>query len=312
MGTALSFSKITPDDVVKTYNEWKNVVHVQSLVSFDDGRILIASNMGLIFLRDGRPELLLSDSDGLNNRYILSMIERDYGAVLAASDGDGIYIIKNDKVAGHIGAEEGLETAVILRIVPCKGGYLYVSSNGLYYDEGGKVRRVKNFPYSNNYDILISDSGSCYITSSAGLFIVSEEKLIEDKQYACTLLNESWGLNTTFTANSWNIMEGGYLCLCCTDGVRMISADNYGTDGGVYQMHLKSIEADGKALDQTDGKWVIPSKTRRIVLNISVNNFSLSNPRIHYYLDGSKDDGITCYQNEITPLAFTNLAYGKK
>ena len=122
----------------------------RSVTELSYGRILIASNMGLTFLRDGRPELLLSDSDGLNNRYILSMIERDDGAVLAASDGDGICIIKNDKVAGHIGAEEGLETAVILRIVPCKGGYLYVSSNGLYYDEGGKVRRVKNFPYSNN------------------------------------------------------------------------------------------------------------------------------------------------------------------
>ena len=214
-----------PECISSKYEELSGM-KFRSVTELSDGRILIASNMGLTFLRDGRPELLLSDSDGLNNRYILSMIERDDGAVLAASDGDGIYIIKNDKVAGHIGAEEGLETAVILRIVPCKGGYLYVSSNGLYYDEGGKVRRLKNFPYSNNYDILISDSGSCYITSSAGLFIVSEEKLIEDKQYACTLLNESWGLNTTFTANSWNIMDGGYLCLCCTDGVRMISADN--------------------------------------------------------------------------------------
>lgn len=283
----------------------------RSVTELSDGRILIASNMGLTFLRDGKPELSLSDSDGLENRYILSMIEREDGSVLAASDGDGIYIIKNDKVAGHIGVEEGLESAVILRIVPCKGGYLYVSSNGLFYDEGGKVRRLKNFPYSNNYDILISDSGNCYITSSAGLFIVSEEKLIEDEEYSCTLLNENWGLNTTFTANSWNIMEKGYLCLCCTDGIRMISAENYAADRGEYQLHLKSIEADGKSLDQSDGKWVIPSETRRIVLNISVNNFSLSNPRIHYYLEGSKDDGITCYQSEITPLAFTNLAYGE-
>lgn len=283
----------------------------RSVSELSDERILVASNMGLTFLHDGKPELSLSDSDGLNNRYILSMAQRDDGAVLAASDGDGIYIIKNDKVAGHIGVEEGLETAVILRIVPCTGGYLYVTSNGLFYDEGGKVRRLKNFPYSNNYDILISENRNCYITSSAGLFIVSEEKLIEDKEYSCTLLNESWGLNTTFTANSWNVMEGGYLCLCCTDGVRMISAENYGTESSDYQLHLKSIEADGTALEQTDGKWVIPSETRRIVLNIAVNNFSLSNPRIHYYLEGSKDDGITCYQNEITPLTFTNLSYGE-
>ncbi|MBR6101883.1 MAG: hypothetical protein IKP95_05610 [Ruminococcus sp.] len=99
----------------------------------------------------------------------------------AASDGDGIYIIKNDKVAGHIGVEEGLETAVILRVVTCTGGYLYVTSNGMFFDSGrGKVRRLRNFPYSNCYDIIISENKNCYITSSAGLFIVSEEKLIED------------------------------------------------------------------------------------------------------------------------------------
>ena len=34
------------------------------------------------------------------------MLEREDGTILATSDGDGIYIIKNDKVVGHIGAEE--------------------------------------------------------------------------------------------------------------------------------------------------------------------------------------------------------------
>ena len=283
----------------------------RAVTELSDGRILVATNMGLTFLRDGKPELSLSDGDGLNNHYILSMLERDDGTILAASDGDGIYMIRNDKVAGHIGAEEGLETAVILRVLKCTGGYLYVTSNGLFFDSGRKVRRLENFPYSNNYDILISEDRNCYITSSAGLFIVPESKLLEDGEYACTLLNDSWGLNTTFTANSWNIMEDGYLYLCCTDGVRMISAENYGTAGTVFQMHLKAVEADGKSLASEGGKWVIPSETRRILLHVAVNNFSLSNPRIHYYLDGAEDDGITCYQNEITPLSYTNLPYGK-
>ena len=58
VGTALSFSKITPDDVVKTYNEWKNVVHVQSLVSFDDGVIVGVTNGGTLFLE--KNDLLIS------------------------------------------------------------------------------------------------------------------------------------------------------------------------------------------------------------------------------------------------------------
>ena len=283
----------------------------RSVIELSDGRILAATNTGMTFLENGTSTLSLSDSDGLNNHYILSMLEREDGAVLAASDGDGIYIIKNDKVAGHIGAEEGLDTAVVLRIVKCTGGYLYVTSNGIFYDSGENVRRLKNFPYTNNYDIMISENGNCYITSSAGLFIVSEEKLLEDGEYSCTLLNDSWGLNTTFTANSWNIMENGMLYLCCTDGLREISAEDHSRANTDYQLHLEFIEADGTVFSGEDGKWVIPSETRRILINIAVNNFSLSNPRIHYFLDGTDDNGITCYQNEITPLSYTNLSYGK-
>ncbi len=298
-------------DCISDENEALSSMKFRSVTELSDGRILVATNMGLTFLRDGKPELSLSDADGLNNHYILSMLEREDGTILAASDGDGIYIIKNNKVAGHIGTEEGLDAAVILRIVKCTGGCLYVTSNALYYDNGSEIRKLHNFPYSNNYDILISDSGSCYITSSAGLFIVPEDKLLEDGEYSCTLLNDSWGLKTAFTANSWNVLEDGSLYLCCTDGVRVIDSENYGTLVSNYQLHLKYAEADGKLASFENGKWVIPSETRRVLLHIAVNNFSMTNPRVHYYLEGSEDDGITCYQNEITPLSFTNLPYGE-
>ena len=44
---------------------------------------------------------------------------------------------------------------------------------------------------------------------------------------------------------------------------------------------------------------------------MAVNNFTLTNPLVHYYLEGTGDPGVTCYQDEITPLSFTNLPYGK-
>jgi len=91
----------------------------------------------------------------------------------------------------------------------------------------------------------------------------------------------------------------------------MLDTGNYGTQDTNYQMHLKSVKVDGKELAATDGKWVIPSGATRIILNIAVNNLSQSNPKVHYYLKGSKDEGITCYQNEITSLTFTDLPHGK-
>ncbi|MBR5057361.1 MAG: diguanylate cyclase [Clostridiales bacterium] len=283
---------------------------IRSCIELSDGRILVASNTGLSFIQDDKVVATLGEKDGLNNQFILSMIERDDGSILASSDGDGIYIIKNDRVVGHISEAEGLMSSVILRIVKGTSGYFYVSSSAIYFDDGNEIRMLKNFPYSNNYDILISDDGICWITSSAGMFVVDEKTMIEDGEYTCTLLNKNWGMNTSFTANSWNLINNGTLYLCCTDGVRSLSMSKYSLTNTDYQIHLDSIQAGEELIHEKNGTYIIPAINGRISFNLSVNNFTLTNPKIHYYLDGAEDEGITCRQNEILPLEYTNLAYG--
>ena len=283
----------------------------RSVMELSDGRIIVASNMGLTFIKDGQPVKDLGEKDGLNNRYILSMVEREDGSILAGSDGDGIYIIKNDIVSGHIGKAEGLDTAVVLRIVKCtNGGYLYITSNALYYDDGSSIRRLENFPYTNNYDIKISDDGMCWITSSAGLYIVRESVMLADGKYKCTLLDSNWGLKTSFVANSWNEQDGKDIYLCCTDGVRRITTDNYDSGITTYRPQIKSVKVGDEEVKTKGNKYVIPATIDRIEFNISINNYSLSNPLVHYYLEGAADSGITCLQSEIIPLSYTNLPYG--
>lgn len=274
-----------------------------------DGSIVASTNKGLVFIKDDKVTAALNEKNGLNNQVILSIAQRDDGTILAGSDGDGIYVIKNNSVIGRIGKNEGLDTLVVLRIVKCSKGYLYVTSNAIYHDDGSSITQLDNFPYTNNYDIYIKD-GECWITSSAGLYIVPEEQLLKNDKYVCTLLNERWGLNTSFTANSWNESVDDDLFLCCIDGVRKISTEEYDAVASNYQLHLKSIISGEEYIYLKDGKWVIPATSDRIQFNVSVSNYSMSNPLVHYYLEGSKDNGITCYQSEITPLSFTNLPYG--
>ncbi len=279
----------------------------RTTLELSDGRILVATNVGLFFLRDGVVENKIDEENGLSNEYILSLVECDDGLILAASDGDGIYIIKDDKVVGHIGKEEGLNTLVVLRIVPCTGGYIYVTSNALYYDDGGVVRELKNFPSSNNYDVVITEDRNCLITSGTGLYIVPEAKLLEDGEYTCTLLNERWGLTTTFTANSWNNFDGKYLYLCCTDGVRRLSVDDYGSEINSYNLMLDSVECGDETIYSFRRTVEIPASMGRISFHIAVSNYTLTNPLVRYYLEGIPDKGVVCYQNDIQPLVFTNL-----
>ena len=295
-------------------NEELKGMRFRATLELSDGRIVVAGNDGLAFLKNEKVDSLLSIENGLNNQYILTMVERPDGSILAGSDGDGIYIIKDDQVVGHIGKEEGLETSVVLRIVPCGNGYLYVTSNALYYDNGNSIKRLQHFPYSNNYDAIMTEDGNCWITSSAGIYVVSVENLLTDHDYSYTLLDKSWGLDTSFTANSWNVNDGEDMYLCCAEGVRRISINDYDVTGRDYQLQLKSIVYGDNKATKINGDWLIDAVSGRVEFNIAVNNYSLSNPLIYYKLEsesGFQDEGMYAYQSDITPLTFTNLPGGQ-
>ena len=303
----------TPEGRVEVFNN--NITagipgRYRFVYELSDHRLLVSGSGGIAFIEGGRFTKSITAADGLNNTTILSVAEREDGSILAASDGDGIYIIKGDRVVGHIGKAEGLRSGVVMKIVPCTGGYIYVTSNALYYDNGTVIRRLDNFPYNNNYDVSFDDSGNAWVTSSAGMYVVSEEKLLKDEKYTCTLLNTDWGLVTTFTANSFQTFKDGVLYLCCTDGIRAIDTRNYSQLNAVYPLHLKSVETEDQVYTVSGNKVTIPSVSGRISFNIAVNNFSLSDPLVHYYLEGTGDPGITCHQGDITPLSFTNLPFG--
>ena len=176
------------------------------MIELSDGDILAASNLGLSYIRNGKVVATIGEKNGLTNQYILSMIEKPDGTVLAGSDGGGIFILKDQRIVGHIDKEEGLDTAVVLRITSCENGYVYVTSNALYYDNGTEIKELKNFPYSNNYDVIFSGNDKAWITSSAGLYLVSETDLLNDAEYTPTLFNEKWGLTTKPNSNSWNVL----------------------------------------------------------------------------------------------------------
>ncbi len=282
-------------------------------MELSDGQILAASNLGLSYIDGDKVTRTIGTEEGMKAPQILTMVEDTDGSVLAGSDGDGIYVIKDGKIIGHKGTDEGLLTLVVLRIVPYKNGFIYVTSNAMYYDDRESIKKLDVFPYSNCYDIHVTDEGMAWISSSAGIFIVNADELIKNEEYAIDLLDYSRGFNTTLTANAWNCLIGdeGDLLLCCTDGVRQVSTKYYDAFDNDYLIGVHSVTADDNpVLQNENGVYEIPAGARRIQIQISILNYLLSNPLVRFYLEGAKDNGTTVYQDEMTPLAYTNLPYG--
>ncbi|MBR5116927.1 MAG: HD domain protein, partial [Lachnospiraceae bacterium] len=177
-----------------------------------DGTILAAGDTGISYIRDHKVVQTIRNEDGLINSMILTLTERSDGTILAGTDGDGIAVLKDGKVADMLTREDGLSSGVILRTVkdPKSEGVFIVTSNSLcYLDPDGSIRVLDKFPYFNNYDIWVKDEDTLFVMSSAGIYVVERDELVENGEMAWELLDARRGLGTSLTANSWNYYNGG-------------------------------------------------------------------------------------------------------
>ena len=120
------------------------------------------------------------------------------------SDGGGISKIENDKIVKNIGKKDGLSSNVILRMVydSFSDGVFIVTSNGIcYMSAKGEVKKLDNFPYSNNYDMICEPDGTCWILGSAGIFVAQSKDLIENLKTEYLLINAKHGFRSLLIAN---------------------------------------------------------------------------------------------------------------
>ncbi|MCR5595958.1 MAG: response regulator [Lachnospiraceae bacterium] len=305
---------IRPDGTVFSYS---SVIHgllgsrFRFTLELKNGSILAASNEGLNFIYDGSVKKTIGIEDGLSVPQILSCVEREDGSILAGSDGGGVYVIKDGEVTAHFGAEEGLNSQVILRIVPYGNGYIYVTSNGLYYDGiREEIRRLRSFPYNNNYDIYITGDGVAWISSSAGIYVAKASQLIKDRDYNYQLLNHITGFDTSLTANAWNATDGDELYLCCSDGVRRINTVTYDEMDADYNIVINDITFDDDKVDRDGDSYILPSGKGRVSITPAVLSYTLDNPLIEVDMIGDDVESVYMRQSEVASLQYSSLPYG--
>ncbi|MBE5843480.1 MAG: diguanylate cyclase [Butyrivibrio sp.] len=281
-------------------------------MELSDGSIAAATSTGLNFIQNEVVTKTMGEEDGISTQF-LSMVETNDGDILAGSDGDGIYRIRDGEIVEHYTENQGLDSLVVLKIVPCgDDDYIFVTSNALYYYKNDAITKLNNFPYRNNYDVFFSDDGDAWITSSAGIFVVGKKELIENGDYNFSVLNKSRGLYSSLSANSKYAFDGSYLYLCCSDGVRRIPVDTDEFFNNDYDIRISNLIAGDHTVEpREDGTYVIDATSGHIRFDVAVLNFTLSNPLLHIYLEGADDDGIICLQKDMQSLSYLNLPYGE-
>ncbi len=180
---------------------------VRAVSESHDGSMLVACTGGLAILdeKTGVKEVY-DERSGLSNSEILTVTEADNGDIILGSNGDGIYIL-SEGVVSNVGFEEGLSSEVILRIKKDekRGIFWLVTSNSIaYMNADYQVTTIKNFPYSNNFDLVENSRGDMWVLSSNGIYVTTVEELLANEEISTVFYNHDNGLPSVATANSYS------------------------------------------------------------------------------------------------------------
>ncbi len=283
-------------------------------IETSNGDILVATDTGITCIRDGEAAYSLGEEDGFSTPKIICLLEASNGDILAGTDGSGISIIRNEEIVDTINKSDGLSSNTIMRITADSdgSGYFIVTGNSLsYMDKNYNIRTLTNFPYFNNYDVVDNNDGMLFVLSSAGIYAIDKDILLNGGS-ECILLDYSRGLRTSLTANSWNyIDDDGTLYLSGDTGVVSFNLDNYTLAPGFYRINLSHIEVDGENIYSQDGEtFTIPRGALRVVVDPDIPNYSLTDPYVRMYLEGFENEMTVTTLSTMTHKVYTNLPTG--
>ncbi len=306
---------LTSDGMIKNYTTKEGLRdnQVRCITFAKDGSVLAGTNGGLAVIKNDKVVRTVGAKEGVKNTVFLTVAELDDGRVLAGSDGDGLYFIDGTNVT-NLGRDDGLTSDVIMRIIPDsdRGVYWLVTSNSIEYIKDGRIKPVTTFPYNNNYDIYFDNKGNAWILSSYGIYTLSADAMVADDITDYRIYTIENGLPYAVTSNSYSAEDDeGNLFVAGRYGVIRVNIDDFYEENEVIRTAVKSITCDNEpVLPDPDGIYRIPASDGRIVISAAVMDYSMLNPDVHMFLEGTKDDGITATKSALTSLEYTGLAYG--
>ena len=287
---------------------------VRTVCECKDGSILATTSGGVDVIREDRVTAVYDEETGLASTEILTIAEGFNHELFFGSDGSGIFIVTESGIK-HFGVDDGLGSEIILRIKPDKDNDIYwiITSNSLaYMTPDYQITTIRQFPYSNNYDLYKNNRGDIWLLSSNGIYVVTEKELLENEEINPIFFGIHSGLPYVPTPNSYSALTAdNYLYVSGTAGVVKVNLDKPFTNLSKIKISLPFIDADGERYYPDDeNTFTFRGRLRRITLHPYVFTSSLFDPQISYRLENFEITDTTVNRTELGSVDYTNLPNG--
>ncbi len=299
---------------IVSYTTEQGMPHEQVRMSLQlsDGSMAVATNGGVVILRDGQVADVFDQDDGVENQWILCLEESFDHKLLAGSDGNGIYEIDLDtRQVRNLTTDDGLQSGVILRMTADEQRGIWISNGSelaLWDEQGIHPIPPVNVGTGSIFDIKVTKD-HIWLMKSSGLIRISREALVGGMQ-EYEVLDRRDGLTSSITANSWNYMdEDGILYLCTGNGVYYIDLKDMYRNTAIPKVSVGRMSTE-TAIYYGPQDIELRADAQRITLQLDLLSFGMEDGILEYYLEGFDK-----YPIQITSgvgrINYTNLPGGE-
>ena len=287
---------------------------VRAVCERGDGSILVANTGGVSVIEGDCVTASYGEEAGIVNTEILTVAEGWNHDLILGSDGGGIYVIGADGTR-HIGTEDGLSSEVVMRVKrddERRVFWIVTSNSFAYLTDDYQVHTIREFPYSNNYDMVLNSKGDVWVLASNGIYVTPAEVLLSNTEINPVYYGLSNGLPGIATANSYSDLTGnGDLYIAASTGVVKVNIEKPFEHVEDLKAAVPFVDADGtRYFPDEDGSFRIPADTHKLTVYSFVFTYSLTNPKVSYHLEGFDKSETSVSRTELMPVDYTNLRGG--
>ena len=201
---------------------------LRAVAEREDGSILVAVAGGVNVIEGDRVVSAYGEADGIVNTESLTVEEGLNGEIVLGSNGGGIYIVDETGVK-NINVEDGLPSDVVMRLKRDKAHnvvWIVCSSAIAYMTPDYHVTTIKQFPYTNNFDLYENSHGEMWVLSSNGIYVTPTEELLANGEINPVYYSLANGLPCITTANSYSeLTPDGDLYIAGSTGICKVNID---------------------------------------------------------------------------------------
>ena len=302
---------------------------VRVAIETNPGELYVGTTTGLSIIHADGTIKNFKQADGLINEYVMALYQDTNDIIWIGTDGDGIYLMKDEAILSHITSENGLAGNVIFKITQDMDGAFWICS-------GSGITRCPGFDSTTGipavYEIINSEQGigtnsvfqiladngnNLWMISNHGISSCAFKDMLDAASGKTETINVKYynkndGLDSdgpTSTAKSMTD-KYGRLWFTMVDSIALYDPIKVFENPVMPLVRIESVTVDSKQYTNTTKSITLKPGTKRVEIKFTGLSFDAPE-RIQFTHKMTNFEDEFSAPSSVRTLSYTNLNPGK-